>query len=146
MLAACEGPAGPVGPAGTPGAAGFPGIPGTPGTNGAQGPQGLPGPAGSSALANRVDFTGTVSAVGGALGALPAASIANGKLPAIVCYESPGVPVNGVVVWYAVNQSVYGTTEGNSACAIVLNPEGTAGSVQIAGSIPDWKYYIIVAW
>lgn len=134
-LAACEGKMGPAGPAGPQGAPG------------AQGPQGLPGPAGTSGLGNRQDFTGIVNANGGAVALLPPASVANGKLPAVSCYESPGtVSSNGFLVWYAVNQSVYGTTEGNSACTILTSDTGGQPGIVLVNSVPGWKYYFVAAW
>jgi hypothetical protein len=135
VLSACEGKVGPTGPQGEPGPAG------------AAGPQGLPGPAGTSGLANRQDFTGTVGANGTALAALPIASAANGRLPAISCYESSGTPgTSGQIAWFAVNQSVFGTSEGNSLCAILVNPQTGVPSVALSGSIPGWRYYFVVAW
>ena len=135
MLSAGEGKVGPTGPQGVPG------------PTGAAGPQGLPGPAGTSGLANRLDFTGTVATNGTAQVTLPIASAANGKLPAVSCYESSGTPGStGQVAWFAVNQSVLGTSEGNSLCALLVNPTTGVPSVVLAGSVPGWKYYFVVAW
>ena len=137
-LSACEGKTGPAGPTGPQGA---------PGPTGATGPQGLPGPAGTSGLANRQDFTGIVAANGTASALLPAASVANGRLPAISCYESSGTPsAAGNLVWFAVNQSVFGTSEGNSACALVVNQAGGAPTIGLVGSVPGWRYYFVAAW
>ena len=141
LLGACEGKTGPAGPTGPQGA------PGPTGATGAIGPQGLPGPAGTSGLANRQDFTGIVGANGSAAAQLPAASVANGRLPAISCYESSGTPsASGNLVWFAVNQSVFGTSEGNSACAIVVNQAGGAPGIGLVGSVPGWRYYFVAAW
>ena len=140
LVTACEGKMGPAGPAGPQG------VQGTPGATGSQGPQGLPGPAGTSGLANRQDFTGTVGSNGGAVALLPLSSVANGKLPAVSCYESPGVASQGFLVWYAVNQSVYGTTEGNSACTIVFSDQGGQPGIVLVNSVPGWKYYFVAAW
>jgi hypothetical protein len=107
----------------------------------------LPGPAGTSALANRQDFTGTVSANGSATATLPASSVVNGKLPAVSCYESSGtVNAQGFLVWFAVNQSVYGTTEGNSACTIVTSNQGGQPGIVLVNSVPGWRYYFVAAW
>jgi hypothetical protein len=146
LVTACEGKMGPAGPAGPQGVQGTPGPTGTQGAQGPQGPQGLPGPAGTAGLANRQDFTGTVGANGGAVALLPPASVASGKLPAVSCYESPGVASQGFLVWYAVNQSVYGTTEGNSACTIVLSESGGQPGIVLVNSVPGWKYYFVAAW
>lgn len=140
-LTACEGKMGPTGPQG---AAGPAGAPGPTGANGPQGPAGLPGPAG---FPNRADFTGTVGTDGNVQINLPAAAFAAGKLPVISCYESSGaVSATGNTIWYAVNQSVYGTTDGNTACLIGTNNQGGAPAVLLVGSVPGWKYYVVVAW
>ena len=140
-LVACEGKVGPAGPTGPQG------VQGAPGATGAQGPQGIPGPAGTAGLSNRQDFSGTVGANGGAVALLPMSSVANGKLPAVSCYESPGTAnANGFLIWYAVNQSVYGTTEGNSACTILISEQGGQPGIVLVNSIPGWKYYFVAAW
>jgi hypothetical protein len=99
-------------------------------------------------LANRQDFTGIVGIDGNVTVALPALSAANGKLPAISCYESSGIPgaTSGNIAWFAVNQSVFGTSEGNSLCALLVNPQTGLPSVVLVGSIPGWRYYFVVAW
>lgn len=149
-LSACEGkvgPTGPAGPTGATGAQGPTGATGTQGVAGPAGPQGLPGPAGSAGLSNRLDFTGAVSAQGLGSGTLPATAVANGRLPLISCYESTGVPTaQGNLLWYAISQSVLGTTEVNSGCAIVISSTGAAPTVNVYNSVPGWRYYIVAAW
>lgn len=91
VLAACKGADGATGPAGPAG------TNGTNGTNGAQGPPGPPGPIGPAGAANRADFTGTIGSSRSVVVALPAASVAGGKVPVIACYIS-----SDGVTWLAV--------------------------------------------
>jgi hypothetical protein len=63
----------------------------------------------------------------------------------IACYESSGtVSANGSLVWFAVNQAVFGATINNTACALVINAAGS--SVGIVNSVPGYRYYFVVAW
>jgi hypothetical protein len=125
-LAGCssaEGPMGPAGPAGP---------------QGPQGVQGPPGPAGSPGSLNRVDFTGTLNSSGAVTVPLPAASVANGKVPVIACYMS-----SNRVTWLAVAQT---PSESGFVFCGLTGIGTTSPSVTLVDGVPGYAYYIIATW
>lgn len=124
-LVACSGAEGPMGPAGPQG------------PQGPQGIQGLPGPAGPPGSLNRADFGGSLNSSGAITVFLPAASVANGKVPAIACYVSTDRQT-----WLAVADT---PALGFVFCG--LTGIGTSSaSVTIVNGIPGEAYYIIATW
>lgn len=132
---ACEGPVGPAGPAGPAGPQGPAGAQGPAGPMGPPGPQGPPGPAGGSG--NRADATGTFGSTGAFSALLPAAAVANGKLPAFACYISDdGQTWLSVTTAFSADEPFCGLTGiGTSEPALT-----------IINGFPGWRYYLIVVW
>lgn len=122
MLVACskEGAVGPQGPTGP------------------QGPAGAQGPPGPAGAINRVDFTGTIGSSGGATAPLPAAAVANNRVPVIACYIS-----DTRQTWLAVAQTPTVTTW--PYCG--LSGIGTGSPSVTLVNVPiGYFYFIIAAW
>jgi hypothetical protein len=105
---------------------------------GPAGPQGPPGPAGPAGSTNRSDFTGTVGTSGGVSAPLPAASVANSRVPLIACYIS-----DTRRTWLAVAQVPAQT--GLPYCG--MSGIGTTAPAITLINVPTgYFYYIIAAW
>jgi hypothetical protein len=86
---------------------------------------------------NRVDFTGTLNSSGAVTVPLPAASVANGKVPAIACYVSTDRQT-----WLAVADT---PALGFVFCG--LTGIGTSSpSVTMVNGVSGEAYYIIATW
>lgn len=138
LLAACtgaEGPAGPAGPAGPTGTPGTPGATGSPGATGATGPTGPQGPSG---VVNRIESSGIFDVSGTFSMPLPAAALANNRLPFVACWISiDGRTWVSVTQTPAANEDVY--------CGVTGVGTASAG-VTIVNGVTGWKYYILAMW
>ena len=138
LLAACTGAEGPAGPTGPSGPTGAPGTPGTPGATGAPGATGPAGPQGPSGVVNRIESSGLFNASGTFSMPLPAAAVANSKLPFVACWIS----IDGRT-WVSVTQTP-ATTE-DVYCGVT--GVGTAAvGVTIVNGMTGWRFYVLAMW
>lgn len=135
VAVACKGADGTTGPSGPQGPQG---ATGPAGPVGPQGPVGPPGPIGPPGALNRADLTGTIPASGSAVGQLPAAAVANGRVPVIACYIS-----SDQKTWLAVAQ----TPSVTNLPFCGLGGIGTATpSIVIVNVTPGSYFYMIAVW
>ena len=131
------GPQGPAGPQGPTGPGGSQGPPGTPGATGPQGPAGPTGPQGPAGLVNRMESSGVFDGSGSFVMSLPAASVANNRLPFVACWIS----TDGRT-WLSVSQAP--ATNGDIYCG--LTGIGTSPAVTITNGVGGWRYYLLAMW
>ncbi|WP_411279524.1 hypothetical protein [Gemmatimonas sp.] len=138
LLTACTGAEGPAGPAGPSGPTGPTGTPGTPGTTGAPGATGPAGPQGPSGVVNRIESSGVFGLSGSFSMPLPAAAVANSKLPFVACWVS----IDGRT-WVSVTQTP--ATNDDVYCGVT--GVGTAAvGVTIVNGLTGWRYYVLAMW
>jgi hypothetical protein len=120
------------------GADGATGPGGPPGPQGPQGATGPSGPVGPPGALNRADLTGVIPASGGGSAGLPAAAVANGRVPVIACYIS-----SDQKTWLAVAQ----TPSVNTIPFCGLTGIGTTTpAITIVNVTPGWFFYMIAVW
>lgn len=135
VLAACAGPEGPAGPTGPSGPTG---PQGTPGATGPTGPTGATGPQGPSGLVNRIESSGIFTVSGTFSMPLPAAALANNKLPFVACWIS----LDGRT-WVSVTQAP--ATNDDVYCGVTGVGTASAG-VTIVNGFTGWRYYVLAMW
>ena len=87
---------------------------------------------------NRADLTGAIPASGGSSAGLPAAAVANGRVPVIACYIS-----SDQKTWLAVAQ----TPSVSTAPFCGLTGIGTTTpAITIINVTPGWFFYMIAVW
>jgi hypothetical protein len=88
-------------------------------------------------VVNRLESTGLFDETGTFSLVLPAAAVANNRLPFVACWISTN---NNT--WLSVSQVP--ATNGDVYCGITT--AGTTKSITITNGLVGWRYYIVAMW